>query len=110
MLSPTTRDAKHRPEPMRIGVSTAGDATLQAHRKAFTFGRVARQRTRALGCLLGVAKINNRLIFWPRDVAMLVSILRQYAATNCGNFKAPHDMAVAIGATNKAKVHFGRGR
>ena len=95
---------------MRIGVSTAGDATLQAHRKAFTFGRVARQRTRALGCLLGVAKINNRLIFWPRDVAMLVSILRQYAATNCSNFKAPHDMAVAIGATNKAKVHFGRGR
>src|SRR6516164_7605954 len=75
---------------MCIGVSTAGDATLQAHGKALTFGRVAKQRTRALGCLLGVAKINNRLSFWSKDIAMLVSILRQHAATNCSNFKAPH--------------------
>ena len=75
---------------MRIGVSTAGDATLQAYSKALAFGRVAKQRRRALGRFLGVAKINNRFTFWPRDIAMLVSILRQHAATNCPNFKAPH--------------------
>ena len=75
---------------MRIGVSTAGDATLQVYSKALAFGRVAKQRPRALGRFLGVAKINNRLTISSQDIAVLVSILRQHAATNCPNFKAPH--------------------
>ena len=76
MPSPTSRDAKYRCKPMRVGVSATEDATMQARGKALTFGRIAKQRTRALGRFLGVAKVNDRLAFRPEDSAMLVGILR----------------------------------
>ena len=85
---------------MRIGVSATDDATMQARGKALAFGRIAKQRTRALGRFLGITKVNDRLAFRPKDLAMLVGILRQHTTANRRNFKAPHDMAVAIGSAN----------
>src|SRR5262245_42348431 len=95
---------------MRVGVSSTGDATMQACGKTLAFGRIAKQSTRTLRRFLGVAKVNDCLTFRPEDSTMLVGILRQHTAANRRNFKAPHDMAVAIGSANQAKVHFGSRR
>src|SRR5262249_58026777 len=58
----------------------------------------------------GDAKVKDRLAFRSEDFAMLVGILRQHTAADRCDFKAAHYMAVAIGASNQAQVHFSRGR
>src|SRR5689334_15345880 len=94
---------------MCISVSTTDNATVQARGEAIAFEQIAKQRARARGRFLGIAKVNDRLAVRPENFAMLVSILRQHTATGRRDFKAAHYMAVSIGAANQAKVHFRRG-
>ena len=63
-----------------------------------------------LGRFLGIAKVDDRLAFRPKNFAMLVRILRQHTTAGRRDFEAAHHMAVTIGAANQAKVHLGRGR
>ena len=95
---------------MCVGMSASNDAAIKARRKAFTFGRITQQRTRASSRFLGIAEVNDRLAFRPENLSMLVGILRQHTATGRRNFEAPHYMAVSIRSANQAKVHFRRGR
>jgi hypothetical protein len=73
---------------------------MQARCKALAFRRIAKQCAR-FGRFPGVTKVNDPLAFRHKDLAMLVGILREHATTDCRDFEAPHDMAVAIGAAQR---------
>src|SRR5262249_62352699 len=88
-------------------VSATCKATVQARGKPFAFRQIGKQRTGAQRRFLGVAKVYDRLAFRPEKFAMLVGVLRQHTAGGSRNFKAPHNMAVAIGSANQAKINLG---